>query len=130
MNIIEFINRTGVTVTTEEYATIEANYMACDLDKDAFCRAWCRVNRARVNAAKVAAKRAAVIDRIQSAIMRNAIWHGYIAIERIAVNVLSDAIIADIESLGIDMQAEPNSDGFRHWKSLADIKDEIMAIAA
>lgn len=35
----EFTNRTGLTPTTEEFATIHRIYMACaTLDKDEFCR--------------------------------------------------------------------------------------------
>lgn len=45
MNIIEFQNRVNITVTPAEYEHIEAAYMMCDLDKDAFCRHWKRNNR-------------------------------------------------------------------------------------
>lgn len=45
MNIIEFQNRVNITVTPAEYEHIEAAYMMCDLDKDAFCRQWKRNNR-------------------------------------------------------------------------------------
>lgn len=45
MNIIEFQTRVNITVTPEEYEHIEAAYMMCDLDKDAFCRLWKRNNR-------------------------------------------------------------------------------------
>lgn len=45
MNIFEFQDRVNITVTAEEYAHIEASYMMCDLDKDAFCRQWKRNNR-------------------------------------------------------------------------------------
>lgn len=45
MTIIEFQNRVNITVTPEEYEHIEAAYMMCDLDKDAFCRQWKRNNR-------------------------------------------------------------------------------------
>lgn len=36
----EFIERTGFTPTTDEYAQIEAAYYAFDGDKDAFCKAF------------------------------------------------------------------------------------------
>lgn len=45
MTIIEFQNRVNITVTPEEYKHIEAAYMMCDIDKDAFCRQWKRNNR-------------------------------------------------------------------------------------
>lgn len=41
MNKQEFIDRTGITPTNEEYATIEAMYMAAgNMDKDTFCREY------------------------------------------------------------------------------------------
>ena len=36
----EFIERTGLNVNAETYASIETVYMNTDLDKDAFCKAW------------------------------------------------------------------------------------------
>lgn len=56
MMISEFIERTGVTPTAEEYAVIEEQYYVFPGDKDAFCRAWCKVNGKRVNDAKQARK--------------------------------------------------------------------------
>ncbi|MCM1166396.1 MAG: hypothetical protein NC401_10370 [Ruminococcus sp.] len=126
----EFIDRVNVNITAEEYAAIEVVYMNCDLDKDEFCAMWRKMNRSRVIAAAESRKRERAIGRILDAIGRNAIWHGGISLELKAVNVLSESILNDIESLGIDLQAEPNSDGFRHFKTLAEIKLDIMAIAA
>lgn len=45
MTIFEFQDRVNITVTPEEYRHIEAAYMMCDLDKDAFCRQWKHNNR-------------------------------------------------------------------------------------
>lgn len=59
MTIYEFQNRVNITVTTAEYAHIEAAYMMSDLDKDAFCRQWKRNNRtfiARRKAEMIAAE--------------------------------------------------------------------------
>ena len=36
----EFEDRVGVTVSAYEYANIESAYMACDEDKDTFCKRW------------------------------------------------------------------------------------------
>lgn len=49
----EFTQRTQVEVTYKEYEAIETVYMNCDLDKDEFCKMWCKMNRSRVIAAKV-----------------------------------------------------------------------------
>lgn len=40
MMMREFEERTGFELTTEEYHQIEAEYMACDIDKDEFCKQW------------------------------------------------------------------------------------------
>lgn len=45
----EFIDRTGLTPTTEEFATIHRIYMACaTLDKDEFCRDYKKHGMSRV----------------------------------------------------------------------------------
>ena len=48
----EFTTRTKVHVSAEEYAHIEAVYMASDVDKDEFCRLWVLMNKQRVKAYK------------------------------------------------------------------------------
>lgn len=60
----EFENRTNVQVSSEEYGHIEAVYMASDLDKDEFCRMWCKMNKSRVNKAKEEAKEAKRIESL------------------------------------------------------------------
>lgn len=45
----EFIDRTGLTPTTEEFATIHRIYMACaTLDKDEFCRDYKKHGMSRI----------------------------------------------------------------------------------
>lgn len=58
----EFTERTKVEVGAEEYDAIETVYMYSDLDKDEFCKLWCKMNPSRVKAAKQAAKEAAKKD--------------------------------------------------------------------
>lgn len=60
----EFENRTNVQVSSEEYGHIEAVYMASDLDKDEFCKMWCKMNKSRVNKAKEEAKEAKRIESL------------------------------------------------------------------
>lgn len=38
----EFIKRTGIEPTGQEYAEIEKEYMATDIDKESFCKKWKR----------------------------------------------------------------------------------------
>lgn len=48
----EFFDRTMVKVSEQEFMAIHIVYTASDLDKDAFCKAWCKMNATRVKTAK------------------------------------------------------------------------------
>ena len=65
----EFIQRTGVEVSNYEFDAINEVYMNSDLDKDEFCKVWCKMNASRVNRAKaekkVAEAKAARNERLQ-----------------------------------------------------------------
>lgn len=50
----EFEARTGMPVSSEEYAAIELVYMESDLNKDDFCRIWSKMNKARISEYKKA----------------------------------------------------------------------------
>lgn len=54
----EFYERTGCSVSPEEFERIHDNYMAFDGNKDEFCRAWKRANPATVKEAKEAKEKA------------------------------------------------------------------------
>lgn len=60
----EFENRTHVNVSFREYEQIEGVYMASDLDKDEFCKTWCKMNRSRVKKAKEAEKESKRIESL------------------------------------------------------------------
>ena len=49
----EFETRVHMNVTAEEYSHIEEVYMNSDLDKDEFCKMWVKMNKTRVENAKV-----------------------------------------------------------------------------
>ena len=49
----EFLNRTGVEVSNSEFWAINEVYNNSDLDKDEFCKMWCKMNPSRVKDAKV-----------------------------------------------------------------------------
>lgn len=49
----EFFKRTGVTVSDSEFNAIHEVYCYCDVDKDEFCKLWCKMNAQRVKDAKV-----------------------------------------------------------------------------
>lgn len=49
----EFTQRTQVEVSNNEFNAIHEVYMASDLDKDEFCKMWVKMNKTRVQNAKV-----------------------------------------------------------------------------
>lgn len=53
----EFTNLTHVNVSKEEYIAIETVYMSSDLDKFVFCNLWCKMNKSRVQEAKLNKKK-------------------------------------------------------------------------
>lgn len=56
----EFQTRTKVNVSAGEFDAINVVYMNSDLDKDEFCKMWCKMNASRVRAAKTEAQKAAI----------------------------------------------------------------------
>lgn len=48
----EFVERTGVYVSIDEFNTIVEVYNNSDVDKDEFCKLWAKMNFVRVKAAK------------------------------------------------------------------------------
>lgn len=49
----EFTQRTQVEVSSKEFDAINEVYMNSDLDKDEFCKMWVKMNKTRVENAKV-----------------------------------------------------------------------------
>ena len=49
----EFTQRTNVEVSYNEFNAIHEVYMNSDLDKDEFCKMWVKMNKTRVQNAKV-----------------------------------------------------------------------------
>lgn len=52
MTQFEFENLTKVEVSAGEFEAINIVYMMSDLDKEAFCKMWCKINKTRVANAK------------------------------------------------------------------------------
>jgi hypothetical protein len=48
----EFTQRTKVEVDSFEFNAVHVVYMSSDLDKDEFCKMWCKMNKSRVQEAK------------------------------------------------------------------------------
>lgn len=55
MTQIEFTQRVGIEVSVKEFEAINEVYMNSDLDKDAFCRIWVKMNKTRVREARMKA---------------------------------------------------------------------------
>lgn len=49
----EFFERTGVEVSDNEFWALHETYCFSELDKDEFCKIWCKMNSRRVKNAKV-----------------------------------------------------------------------------
>lgn len=52
----EFTKRVGISVSYQEFDAIHVVYMASELDKDEFCKAWKKMNAKRIKAYKAEKK--------------------------------------------------------------------------
>lgn len=127
MTIQEFQSRTQVSVDVSEFESITTVYMQSDVDKDTFCKMWCKMNATRVMAAKEQAKKQQTIDKAFSMVMTNPEWTDVEHYNDIAVAVLSSKDKALIESIGISLESEPDNNGFRHFKKFRELRPEINA---
>jgi len=122
MTHIEFETRTMVAVSSKEFDAINEVYMNSDLDKDEFCKMWCKMNRSRVDNAKIEA-----IAKAREEANRDFAWHlvtyGYTSDE---FNGLADNYFNAYEKnflktrLGIEMQGT-NSWGIPYFRSVNEI---------
>lgn len=127
MTIQEFQSRTQISVDVSEFESITTVYMQSDVDKDTFCKMWCKMNATRVMAAKEQAKKQQTIDKVFSMVMTNPEWTDVEHYNDIAVAVLSSKDKALIESIGISLESEPDNNGFRHFKRFRELRPEINA---
>ena len=121
----EFEARTTVKVNASEFEAIHSVYMASDMDKDAFCTMWCKMNASRVKAAKRAAKQQATMDKLVSMMMFNPEWSDTEHYNTIAAPELSDSDKALLASVGIMVVEEPNDKGFLRYKRFGELRNEI-----
>lgn len=70
MLLSEFITRTGYQPTADEYAEIENEYNNFNGDKDAFCRAWKRVNPTKAGQIERARKKAAREEKVFNIVLK------------------------------------------------------------
>lgn len=104
----EFEYRTGVRVSFDEYHSIEVVYMASDLDKDEFCKMWCKMNASRVRKAKEDAKRKEEERKLKDSLIeiRNKLSSGVLNGGNLPLTIafLSDKELTLLEKVGIEIQ--------------------------
>ena len=121
----EFQGRTQVRVNATEFDAINMVYMNADVDKDVFCKMWCKMNVSRVKTAKEQEKKQENIDKVLSMVMTNAEWSDVEHYNTIAVSVLSDKEQSLLEAIGISLESEPNDEGLCHFKRFGELRTEI-----
>lgn len=105
----EFEERVSMTVSQDEYDSIEQVYNNCDVDKDEFCRLWVKMNQNRVNKAKEEAKAKAAEEKLRDNLWRivekyrNANWETCC---KFAEDAFSEKQQKVIESAGIPLKEE------------------------
>ena len=127
MTQVEFTNRTQVEVSAKEYAAIEEVYMNSDLDKDAFCKMWVKMNKSRVEAAKEARLEAEI-----EAACKESAFDLYIRLsnikeyETLGVSHLSVEEELFVEnSLGIELQEWSSLWGCKMFKTTLTLAYEL-----
>lgn len=74
MLIQEFVDRTGYIPTEKEWEHVNEAYMDCEVDKDTFCRCWCKCNPSKVGtffkACKEQERLSSVFDNVVRFVVR------------------------------------------------------------
>lgn len=124
MTRIEFEDRTLVTnVSDHEFEAIHAVYMASDLDKDDFCKMWCKMNASRVARAKAEAKKAQEIAELKDQVAE-IIAKRYLPTfdwRKDAINNLSNREIGVLARVGIQVDAPVDPYGVTYHRSTIDV---------
>jgi hypothetical protein len=118
----EFTQRVNVEVSNKEFEAINEVYMNSDLDKDEFCKMWVKMNKTRVQNAKVErmikAKDEAYRDALHKFYTKNNDVNEYMI--PICYVKISTYEVQAMSYAGIKVA---NEDG--HAKYLSDIRYEI-----
>lgn len=97
----EFEER-AIPVETDEFKSIDAMYMACDVDKDKFCELWCKMNYKRVSQYKGVQKREYLRDTYYSLIYQKSCYPGFEY--RLIKDVLSTRKLQKLQEYGIGLE--------------------------
>ena len=124
----EFEERVRMTVSAEEYWAINEVYNNSDLDMEAFCKAWMRMNESRVKKARLEAKEKAHDSKQREQLWAIVMKYGgmsYDVTEHAASTMLTQKQRDLVRSVGIELEH------FGHAKSLSyiiyDIKKYLKA---
>lgn len=124
MTRTEFEDRTLVTnVSNYEFDAIHAVYMASDLDKDEFCKMWCKMNASRVARAKVEAKKAQEIAELKDQVA-GIIAKRYLPTfdwRKDAIDNLSNREIGILARIGIQVDAPKDPYGVTFHRTTIDV---------
>ena len=120
MTQVEFTNRTQVEVSAKEYAAIEEVYMNSDLDKDAFCKMWVKMNKSRLEAEIEATRKEVAFD------LYNRLTYVVKNYEGLGVEHLSVEEELFVEnSLGIELQEWSSLWGCKMFKTTLTLAYEL-----
>ena len=131
MTRIEFEERTGViNVSANEFEAIHTVYMASDLDKDEFCKMWCKMNRSRVERAKQESRQAqkyADLFAIEAKFLLMAIKADGKYDNEFADNFLTKKEKDLLSEFGIEMQG---MNSYPYFKTCSTVFSELTKILA
>lgn len=125
----EFTERTKVEVSTEEFEVINTMYMGSSLDKDAWCKQWCKLNDLRVKNAKAEMKAKAkaealrdkvfgILDTLRCYAAKS--WQNW---SHLTINHITIKQVTLLESIGIKVVVD--IDGWAHGASISTTVNEI-----
>ena len=120
----EFETRTLVmNVSDYEFDAIHAVYMASDLDKDEFCKMWCKMNASRVARAKEEAKKAEKMEELKD-MVREIIAKRYLSSfdwRKNAIDNLTNREIGVLARVGIQVEAPKDPYGVSFYRTTIDV---------
>lgn len=120
----EFETRTLVmNVSDYEFDAIYAVYMASDLDKDEFCKMWCKMNASRVARAKAEAKKAQEVAELKDKVGQ-IIAKRYLASfdwRKDAIDNLNNTEIGVLARVGIQVDHPVDPFGVTYHRSTIEV---------
>ena len=119
----EFTNLTGVEVSAHEFEAIHLVYVTSDYNKKEFCAAWCKMNKSRVERARMERNRDALILSIMDAAFEAYGKLNFLSGDEYnspASRYLSTKEIRALNAIGVSLQAT-NSDGVRYIPTCGDL---------